>query len=413
MTSKLCSLSAPLSLSNNTLEHTLQLPPDCPPVHPPTMDQPPQHTSWTKVSSKRGRSSPDELERVTKHVKDNQHWLHPPSTSTSNRYSPLEEADGAASPPPGPERPSKPPPIFIQDVTTIPPLLLLLEQVAPSAYETKALSQNQVKVQPQSSEAYRAIVHALNEKQTNFHTYKPKEDRNYRVVLKHMHYSIEPTAIKEEIENLGHKVVSVWNIKQARTKLPLPMFFVDLKPAPTNKDIYQIEYLHHCKIAFEPPHRKRDIVQCANCQRYGHTKNYCHLKPRCVKCAGDHLTLQCHRKDRSSEVRCVLCGGNHPANYKGCTVYKDLQLKTFPSLRPKLYTPRLPSTAPYTPIPVSPMPKLLNNFLLLPALPPKLPPPQPNPPTSDIQDLTKMINRLFEQMGSLLHLLTTVLAKLP
>jgi hypothetical protein len=65
-------------------------------------------------------------------------------------------------------------------------------------------------------------------------------------------------------------------------------------------------------------------------QRYGHTKNYCHLKPRYVNCAGDHLTNQCHRKERSSDVRCVLCDGNHPAKYKGRTVYKDLQKKTYP-----------------------------------------------------------------------------------
>jgi hypothetical protein len=44
-------------------------------------------------------------------------------------------------------------------------------------------------------------------------------------------------------------------------------------------------------------------------------------------------------KERSSDVRCVLCGRNHPANYKGCTVYKDLQKKTYPPLRLKQYTP--------------------------------------------------------------------------
>jgi hypothetical protein len=68
-------------------------------------------------------------------------------------------------------------------------------------------------------------------------------------------------------------------------------------------------------------------------------KNYCHLNPRCVKCAGSHSTTQFSRKEISSDVRCVLCGGNHPANYKGCTVYQDLQQKTFPPLRPKIYTP--------------------------------------------------------------------------
>jgi hypothetical protein len=120
------------------------------------------------------------------------------------------------------------------------------------------------------------------------------------------------------------------------------MFYVELKPAPNNKDIFLVEYLQQCKIKFEPPKYKREIAQCSNCQRYGHTKNYCHLKPRCVKCISDHSTQLCCRKDRSKHVRCVLCGSNHPANYKRCTVYKELQQKTYPSLRPKQYRPLAP-----------------------------------------------------------------------
>jgi hypothetical protein len=47
-----------------------------------------------------------------------------------------------------------------------------------------------------------------------------------------MYYSIDPDDIKTEIEKHGHKVANVWNITQYRTKLPLSMFLVDLKPAP-------------------------------------------------------------------------------------------------------------------------------------------------------------------------------------
>jgi hypothetical protein len=43
--------------------------------------------------------------------------------------------------------------------------------------------------------------------------------------------------------------------------------------------------------------------------------------------------------ERSNDVKCVLCGRNHPANYKGCIIYKALQQKTYPSLRPKQYLP--------------------------------------------------------------------------
>jgi hypothetical protein len=87
-----------------------------------------------------------------------------------------------------------------------------------------------------------------------------------------MDYSISPQEIKTESEKLGHMITNNWNIKQYRTKLPLFMFFLELKPASNNKDILNAEYIHQCKIKFEPPKHKRDIAQCANCQRYGHNQ---------------------------------------------------------------------------------------------------------------------------------------------
>lgn len=89
---------------------------------------------------------------------------------------------------------------------------------------------------------------------------------------------------------------------------------------------------------FEPPRPKREIPQCANCQRYGHTKRFCYRSLRCVKCAGNHATTACLRKEWSDFVKCVLCSGNHPANYKGCMVYKDLQKTKYPAPRPRIQT---------------------------------------------------------------------------
>jgi hypothetical protein len=178
----------------------------------------------------------------------------------------------------------------------------LLDQIVKQSYEIKALAGNQVRIQPKTPDSYRAIIKALAEKNTAFHTYKLKYEDNYRVVLKNMHFSINPADIGSEIEKLGHTVTNIYNIKHNLTKLPLPIFFVDLKPVTNNKEIFNVEYLQQCKVKIEPPKQKRNIVQCANCQRYGHTKNYCHLKPRCVKCAGSHSTTQCPRKERSSDI---------------------------------------------------------------------------------------------------------------
>ncbi|KAF0704581.1 Reverse transcriptase domain-containing protein, partial [Aphis craccivora] len=74
----------------------------------------------------------------------------------------------------------------------------------------------------------------------------------------------------------------------------------------------------------EEPHKRRDIPQCLNCQSYGHTRAYCSFPPRCVKCGEGHPTSVCE-KTPDTPATCALCSGSHPANYKGCTVHKELQ----------------------------------------------------------------------------------------
>jgi hypothetical protein len=85
-----------------------------------------------------------------------------------------------------------------------------------------------------------------------------------------MHYSIN-LDIKAEIDKLGHKVAK-FGISHNTGQTYHSLFFVDLKPAPTNKSIFDVEYLNQCKIKFEPPRHRREIAKCTNCQRYGHKK---------------------------------------------------------------------------------------------------------------------------------------------
>lgn len=148
-----------------------------------------------------------------------------------------------------------------------------------------------------------------------------------------MHPAMDTNDIKTQLNEQGYIVTNIWNIKQRSTKKPLPIFIIELKPQTNNKLIYDIKRLLNCNIYFEPPRPKREIPQCSNCQQYGHTKKYCHRKPKCIKCAGDHSSSTCEKKGRLSDVKCVLCDGNHPANYKGCNVYRELQKIKYPSPR--------------------------------------------------------------------------------
>jgi hypothetical protein len=121
--------------------------------------QPELNDNWTKVSYKRGRTTQEETERGAKHAKESEHWLN--QTSTYNRYTALlEEGSEDQQEKDGPENTPKPPPIYITDVKNISTLIQLLEQIATQQYEIKAPADNQVEVQPKTSESYRTIIKA-------------------------------------------------------------------------------------------------------------------------------------------------------------------------------------------------------------------------------------------------------------
>jgi hypothetical protein len=65
-----------------------------------------------------------------------------------------------------------------------------------------------------------------------------------------MHCSINPQ------EKLGHTITNIWHIKQFRTELSLSIFSVELKPAPNNMDIFEVEYIQQRKKNSNHPNTK-------------------------------------------------------------------------------------------------------------------------------------------------------------
>lgn len=219
----------------------------------------------------------------------------------------------------------KPPPLFIHGVLNYQQMINnILTVLKPEEYVCRSLANNVVKINAKEVVAYRELVRHLRKENVIFHSYQVKQDRAYRVVLRHLHHSIPTDDIKEEIEAKGFKVRNITNVLHRATKEPLSLFYVDLEPAKNNKEIYDIEFLLNMKIIVEPPRKNANIVQCKRCQMYGHTKAYCTRPYACVKCGGEHNSSSCTKK-RDTPATCALCEGSHPANYRGCSVYKDLQ----------------------------------------------------------------------------------------
>jgi hypothetical protein len=65
-----------------------------------------------------------------------------------------------------------------------------------------------------------------------------KRRKKLQSSVKNIHYSIDLEEIITEIEKPGHTVTNISIIKQHRTKFPVSMIFVELKPVPNNKDIF-------------------------------------------------------------------------------------------------------------------------------------------------------------------------------
>jgi len=224
-----------------------------------------------------------------------------------------------------------PPPIFVKGVEDFPALCAaLIELIGVDNFICKS-SANSLKIQTTDPNAYRALVHFLKSEKAEYHTYQLKENKPLRIVIRNLHPSTPLNLIKDELEVRLYEVRQVTNVLHKVNKNPLPLFFVDLESTPKSYEIFKLSSLLHCKIKIEEPYKPKKISQCYNCQQYGHTRTYCGYHPRCVRCGADHQSTACPNP-RDASPKCAHCSQNHPANYKGCTIYKELQRRKIPSI---------------------------------------------------------------------------------
>jgi hypothetical protein len=217
----------------------------------------------------------------------------------------------------------KPPPIYLKSPAQFKTLSAMLTQIGGENSFTCTATTHGITIRPTNPNTYRKFINFLKENNAEYHTYQLKDEKAYRIVIRGLHHSIPIEDIKSELNNKGYTVRAISNVL-SKSKMNLPLFFVDLEPNENNSTIFQINNLFQCIIKVEEPHKKRQIIQCSRCQQYGHSKNYCNLKPRCVRCGKDHYSTNCQKR-LDENPTCANCKGQHPANYRGCLVHKELQ----------------------------------------------------------------------------------------
>lgn len=221
--------------------------------------------------------------------------------------------------------PPPPPPIIVDGIKDYNAFYDVIKQKIPDgSITTKLLHQNSIKINVKNDDAYRQVIKTLLEGHFSFHTYENKQQRPIRVIVRNLHHTCSTDRIIDDLARKNLKVIDATNKISWRKKIPLDMFILSFPSEENVTKIYEISNILGCKVQIEPLKKSKLIPQCKKCQAYGHTQKYCSKSPRCVKCAGHHLTAMCD-KLKTSSAKCVHCGEAHPASYRGCMIAKEIQ----------------------------------------------------------------------------------------
>lgn len=230
-----------------------------------------------------------------------------------------------------------PPPIIVDEINNYNDFYDIIKQNIPSgSITTKLLHQNSIKINVINEDTYRKVIQTLHEGQFIYHTYENKQQRPTRVMVRNLHHSCSTERIIDDLSTKNFSVMEAINKISWRKKIPLDMFILSFPSDENVTKIYEITSILGCKVQIEPLKKSKLIPQCKKCQAYGHTQKYCSKKPRCVKCAGHHLTTACE-VPKSISAKCVHCGEAHPASYRGCVIAKEIQkIKNIRMNKPKV-----------------------------------------------------------------------------
>lgn len=186
---------------------------------------------------------------------------------------------------------------------------------------------NGLEILPSTSEDHRKLTKIFDYYKEEYFTFPLKEEKHLKIVIRGIPECIPIEEIKYELTEMKFEILSIsrMNKKIDNQKIPMPLIFAELPLTTDSKQIFNITHINYLKIIVEPLRiKKTDIIQCHHCQGYGHTQTKCHLIPKCIKCLENHIWKDCP-KLKTEEPRCTNCEGTHPANYKGCPIYKQLK----------------------------------------------------------------------------------------
>lgn len=216
---------------------------------------------------------------------------------------------------------TKIPPIYLHKVNNYQAVIEDIKKSVSGEFTTQYRT-NSLKINVTSPEDFRKLTNYYDTNEVKYYTYQNPDDSNMSVIIRNIPTSLSETEINNELK-INYNIIKVVRLLN-KDKKPIPLCAIEIKKDGKENDIFKLDRLFYSIVEVQPRRKSSTIPQCTRCQRYGHTKNYCKLDPRCVKCLEPHHYSECPKRP-NEQPSCVNCGENHTANYKRCPYYINIK----------------------------------------------------------------------------------------
>lgn len=119
-----------------------------------------------------------------------------------------------------------------------------------------------------------------------------------------------------------------------------------IKPGENIQKLTSIRYVCSYVARWEKLKTANYVLQCYDCQGFGHSSRLCNLPRHCVKCLESHQIGHCKvsKENVASNPTCCNSNGPHLANYKNCPALLNyLRKRESTEPKPKLIPAPVPA----------------------------------------------------------------------
>lgn len=168
-----------------------------------------------------------------------------------------------------------------------------------------------------TKECYNKIVVILKDHNCQFFTHQSKYEKPTKFVM----FGLDgktPDEVKRELISLKFKCIDVKKIEKKYEDYIDTLYIVYFENGTVRlNDLKQnVKALFYTIISWDFQRKLKDkVVQCHNCQMYGHGERGCWIRTRCAICSGRHKTTECANKENK---KCANCKQLHVSTDISC-----------------------------------------------------------------------------------------------